>query len=199
MDLATIRPAIRAAVRDCTRTAFEDDTTGLPDYDVYWLGQRDATGWHGSVKGAEVKLRVLALGSSGIDEVRKTFVPAAGLVPAHRTVRRVGNRRLVIQIQVESSVNTDAADALAISSRIRTNLRRPEIAAALYAVGVSLATIHTSVDLSRVAQDVCYSVWVTDVILLAAEVVQDPDQTTGWVDSAAGTLTTQTPTGETEF
>ena len=189
MDFATMQEAFRTACRDAA---------GVDDADVYWFGTRDASAWHGSGTGlAEMELRILSLASSGMDETRYKMDVDEDDNPV-RYAYLCGNRRLVVQVKIEVSDQSPGASAVAIHERWRTRLRLKARLQALYGANLSVASIRPGVSVDRVDQGCMYSVWVSDVILLAAELdIPAEPSSTGWIERASGTL--ETDQGTTEF
>jgi hypothetical protein len=178
VDFPTIQEAIRVAVVSAT---------GAPDRDVFWKGSAAAGGL---IFYPRVEIRAGALVGSGIDEVRKTFVPDG--VPANeaRTISYVGNRRWTVSIRIESDKQVPGLDGLQFASNLRTRLRRPDILEALRLAGVSIAQILGHVRADYVDHGRTVSASMTDVLVLLAEVdAGTPETGEGWIDTAAGEAT----------
>lgn len=172
--------------------------SGLPAADVMWHGHANNAGMKGLGTGPGKVCYLRWLAERGMmHEVRTTFDTDTGL----RQHRLVGHRRLTLDVKVESFSQLATSSARQVLDRIRTRLRHKPLKDAMRCANVGLISIGPAVNLDRIEEGRLRSVWVSDVVLCAAENDLPEEPTTGgWIETAGGDLVTgATPEDTTEF
>ncbi len=92
-------------------------------------------------------LQVRSIQNIGEDETRQTIVDGVAYNSQH------GNRRLILEIRVESHQNSNALWSWTTIERIRTRLRRPTSIARLSALNLAFVTMGPSIGLPTPRDD----------------------------------------------
>lgn len=166
MNWTTIRSAIRSAVISAS---------GLTD--VEWRNTGASSGMR---LDPHVDLVLRSPVGIGIDEPRYTYDEDTDqLIPALS-----GQRSFAVSVRIVSQDQGDGAESVgARSSSLRTRLRRESVAAALYAAGISLASIRETIEQDFESDDRMFSLGITDIIFLAAENDVDDVAAGDWIKS----------------
>jgi len=172
LDWSTISPALIGLF---SGLAFELQS---PAFSAEWAG-RSKSYTHPAVK-TDLILKVRSIQDVGEDETRIVEVDIGGTptdVPA-----QIGNRRIILEVRVESQESTDSLWAWQTVERIRTRLRRQSSLDALDALNFAIVRTGAAVSVPTTKDRRSWSVASMDITFAAR--FQDAEaEAANWIQS----------------
>lgn len=184
LDWATINPAIEGLFASL---AFPNRT---PEFMAQWDGRGQKFTHSGTQ--TNIALKIASIAEVGEDETRIVTIDIEG-TPT-QVYAQLGNRRIVLNIRVESHNNTDTTWAWQTVEKIRTRLRRPASLEALSALNMGLISTGPSVAVPVTRDGREWSIASLDVNL-SARFCDPEDVSYGWIESVRLTSRVEDETG----